>query len=342
MVAKNELAVNLDAAASTAVAETADVDVDMEVEGVGLESDMEVPDTDFWSNGEDDDQVSSEDDGEEVSEDSAPEAGQPRTIKYVADGKEVEVDLEEAKKRLSLYEGSRKAFSEATTLKKRAEKLTKERDELKTNWDKLETLKHDHEKLWKAITGNDFQSFLDQEVAKRSEYLEASPAEQAAIDRERAALRATKQAELERAQLERERKKAEEDRYSADKTQLNVKLQQEFSKYQFPDVDAEMSNRLKKMVWRNAIADIKEYKETYGKLTDKMISKAFSDNATAITQTYEKQVENGVKQATEKKKKVAKEKAQIASSRNYKDLVSEDLVKKNPLDLFHAFGGKKR
>lgn len=345
MSSQNELAVSpeeMAAAASAMVSEDAAIETVVNNEPAPeLQETVEVEDpAGFWDN---DDLVATEAAGtdeqsaaSEVSQDSAS-----GTITFKAHGKDVTLTVDEAKKRLSLSEGGRQAFSDLDKTKKQAKALETEVEGLKPykqSWERLESIKHDKAKVYQVITGESFDDFVNAEIARRETYAAASPEQREALD-----LRA--EIERDRADRAHERKlreKEDTDRdqrdFNSEKRELSMKMEREFAKYLPKSGDPQVDARMRKMLWRNAAAELKEYHTQGIEISEKAISRAFKDTAGALNLHQEQAVAAKVKEVTASKKQAAKEKAQIASTRNYSDgKISKDLVKKNPLDVFRHF-----
>lgn len=327
-MAQNELAPSMDELSQSFRQELSTQPV---VEAPEPEPEVEVEASSFW----DDEPQSTELEPEQV-EESLPEG----TITYKADGEVLSATMEEAQKALSLAKGARKAFSDRARLKKRLQEIEKTARELETykkTWDDLEAIRDNPALLYETITGQPFSTFIEQEMERRRVYNEASPAERHAMDREDEALKLRRELEKERRERESVTKRIEQREYETEKTQLSQQMQREFLKHELPPTDnPQIATKLRKMLWRDAISDIKEYIADGYKLNDAMIRKAFKDSAAAITAFYSSEVEKGVVKQTELKKAAAREKAQVASTKNYKPVIDKKLASMNPLDLFHA------
>jgi hypothetical protein len=319
-----------------------------------LEETIEVEDSSFWNEGADQEQrLDSEPqdiDGEEVSSDSDIPLNSEGIISYKANGKEVSVDIstEEGRadlaKKLALLDGARKAFSDKNKLRqqvKALEERANQGNQYKESWDKLEALKDNPERLYEVITGQSFSDMMAKEYEKRSIYNNATEEERKIMDYEDRIRRMELQSEREQKRREDEIAKAEERNYTASKKETQTKLEREFFKYEFDNDSPATANKLKKILWRSALGDLQDYQREGYKMSDKLIQKAFNDNAKALQSFYGKEVAKGVKKVTEKKKADAKEKAQAASTRNYKKPDFGDLASKDPLSIFNAFRKNK-
>ena len=317
----------------------ADLSEDMSSE---LDSDIEV-ESDFWGDESEDSEGTQVEDSESEVEEGESDNGQFQTITYKANGKDVSIKLdaagiEQLKKQLPLVDGARKAFSDKARIEqqfKQEQEARKELEPYKAGWDKLEAMKSDPRKLLALITGEDYDAFIEAEIAKRERYAGASEHERRIMDKE---------AEFERRDREyKAKEKAEADKaervkeqtYELDKKDLSSRLEREHAKYDAPVTDDPVvANKIKKMLWTSAVADLKLYHQKYKTITPRMIEKAFGDNAAALQAAYNTTVDKRVQEASDKRKVEAKSKAQVAATRNYAPKTDKALEKLNPMDLF--------
>lgn len=278
-----------------------------------------------------------------VEDTDAPDDSQ--TITYRANGKDVKISREEAAKKLALVDGAKRAFDKQASLQKQLDAVKKEQDELvkyRETWEKLERIGKDHKRLYETLTGERFDDMLSREMQRKSAYQNASEDERRAMDSEERLRTLESQAQQDRSERDKRVKDAEEREFKAETKYMQTQLEREFFKYQFPDDKPNVSNQLKRMLWRSTVADLKDYDKQGHDVTPDLIKRAFRDNATALQSFYKTEVDKGVKQVTEQKKKDATEKAQLASTRNYSNTNVRDLAGKDPMSLFRAFqrGGK--
>jgi hypothetical protein len=310
------------------------------------EPEVDAHNSDFW--GESSDSEDSDSDASDSSSDAAedaPQPGQAGTIKYKANGEEKEATAEEAKKALELVSGARKAMTEASKVRKELAGIKKQNTELaeyKQVWDKLESIKDDKRQLVELITGQSYENFLDYELERREIYRDASPAEQRAMDAEDKLQRMEREIQKREEEKNRNSTEAETREYNADKKLVQGQLEREFALHDFPSDNPQVSNRLKKMLWRDAVADLKVYHSEYGKITQKMISKAFGDSANALKYLYSNSVDKAVNKQSAEKKVEATQKAQAASTKNYRPEVKDEWKKMNPMDLFRSAVQKRK
>ena len=97
-----------------------------------------------------------------------------------------------------------------------------------------------------------------------------------------------------------------------------------------------MDNRLRKMIWRSSISDLKEMRTVGQDPSPQLIRKIFTENATAVIGSYQSKVDSKVQEAIADKKATASQKAQEASTVNY-DVDSRELGSLDPLALFNKF-----
>ena len=300
----------------------------------------------FWGEGENPEESGTE---EPVEGATIPD-NLSQILRYKANGEEVELDLStedgrtKAVDALSRQEGMNKAFSDSAKAKKRANKLQAQIDELskyRESWDKLEDLKHDRQRLLEFVTGEDYNEFMNRELGRKNAYETGSEEERRTMDYEDRMQAMEAEMRRDKDSRDRDVQKAQELRQEADYEKYNMWSQTELSKYvdQIPDSNPVRANKLKKALWRESIADVKSYYNKYGKITNKMVAKAFKDNADAMLGLYDTEVQTGVEKAIENKKVQAKEKAQVAASRNYDSgrLNTTDFGGMDPTKIFEKF-----
>lgn len=346
MSKQNELEVTADdmKAAAVEVVEDAAADSVIESSETGSPLEATIRDEDipqpFWENGEVDDVAqpeAKEKTGAQAKDDVSKNDGS-RTISYKANGKEVKISEAEAAKKLALVDGARKAFSEKNRLEKKSQEQATEIQKLaeyKDTWQKLEALKDDPRRLYEVISGESYDTFRKREAERWAAYQEASPEQQRAMDAEERMKSLENQIRRDREASEARLKEAETKEFATEQKHLNSKLEREFFKYQFPEDNAQQSNRLKQMLWVGTLADIKKLHKAGYEVSDALIARTFKENASALQAFYKKSVDKGVAEVTAKKKQEATEKAQLASTRNYADAPSAELTKLDPLTLFN-------
>ncbi len=317
---------------------------------ISLEADIELPENPFWGeegSDQEDAEAPDSDDSEPDAESDVSEDGHSQTIKYKANGEDVELTLEEAQKRLAMTDPKvvRKAFTDRTKLRKENEKLASENKELaeyRETWNKLEAVKDDEQKLYEMITGKSFEDFERNAAERKQLFEEASPEEQRAMRAEDRLRQLENKSVAEQKGRDKERTDADKKLFQAEKVQLQGQLEREYHKHAtFDEKNPQVANRLKKMLWRNAVADLKDYHESYGKLTSKMVKKAFSDNSAALAAFRGNAEAATVTETATQKKAAAKTKAEEASTRNYSS-PNMDMKGLKPEEYFYKFIKRNR
>jgi hypothetical protein len=309
-----------------------------EHEGLGVESQLiDDGDIDIKSTWADDD----EEPGKPLVSKDNPSEKPLQTIKFKANGEDIELSLEEAQKRLSLAEGARQALNDRAKLKKEVTNLKKQSEELsryKDTWEKLESVKHDRKQLLELITGESYDELIEREAEKRQIHQYGSPEQKQLLDYAERVQKLERERELENGKRESQIKQAEQSKFDAEAQRVQTAMEREFYKHQLPeDLDPSAQNKLKAMLWKQSAADLKEYYNKYGKITNKMVEKAFADNANVMLRSNNKVVEKKVAEIRDTQKQAAKEKAQIASVKNSENTVDAKLANMNPNQLFDFF-----
>ena len=327
----------------------------IEPDSPNLEETVDVPDSEFWDEVPSKSTSVAKADGKSKSEANDEEVPQSNDgiIKYKANGQEVSLNVNELlknpesrselAKKLALVDGARKAFSDKNQLRQKVKELeakASEGNQFKEAWDKLESLKDNRAELYKAITGEDWDSMLEREVEKRSIYANASEDDRKIMDYEER-IRKFEMAQAKEAdRRKKELEQTEQRKYEADRQELNNVMQKEFFKYEFDEgSNPAVANKLRNMLWRNSLADVQDYIKQGYKFSDKMVHKAFKDNASALQAFYKTSVNKATKEAVESKKSEAGAKAAAAATKNYNNNNNEfeKLASKDPLSIFQAF-----
>lgn len=356
----DELSVDMESMAAQAAEQlSTDTAVEAEINSsespAELESNIDPELGGFWDEGDELDLASNDGEASDTDaegiEDNVPRQG---IISYKANGKEVKLnlnnpeDVEKLTKDLALVDGARKAFSDKNRLRQKLKQIESSQGDLqqyKDSWDKLEAIKDDPAELYRVLTGESFDEMIERESEKRAIYRNASDEDRKIMDYEDRIRRMEMAQEREARRREKELELAEQTKYEAEKTTFNNQLQKEFFKYEFDeDVSPAAANKLKKMLWRNSVADIQDYIKQGYKFSDRMVNKAFKDNASALQAFYKTSVKKTAKAETEEAKSTASQKAEAAATKNYRQPLSgvEDLVDKDPLSIFKAFRKGRR
>jgi hypothetical protein len=319
--------------AEVALSESGDLELP---EYARIESDIEVPST--WAN--------------EVPETKkvvveSQEAPKPsETIKFKANGEEIEISLEEAKQKLSLVEGSRQALQDRAKLSKELKELRKQAQELaeyKDTWEKLEAVKHDRKQLLELITGESYDDVVAREAERRELYRNGTDEQKQLLEYAERVQRLEREREVDQKRRDTEMTRIEQAKFDAERDRVKTAMEREYFKHKLPEgLDPAAQKKLGAMVWQQSVADLKSYYNQYGKITNKMVEKAFADNASLLTHSVAKSADKHASVVSEERKKQAVEKAQIASTRNYDSGDLSKLTGMNPNQLFDFFKkGKK-
>lgn len=276
-----------------------------------------------------------------VSKQDIPADKPSQTIKFKANGKDMELSVEEAQRRLSLAEGARQALQDRAKLRKENETIRKQAEELtkyKETWDKLESVKHDRRQLLELITGESYDDLIAQEAEKREIHLYGTDEQKQLLEYSEKVQRLEREKELENGRREKAAQQVDKANYDAEQTRLKTAMEKEFGKYKLPEgLDPTAQTKLSKMLWKQSVDDLKSYHSQYGKITGKMVEKAFQDNANILLNSHKEQVDKKVAEIRQTEKSTAKEQAQLASLKNSDDQGLSQLSRLNPNQLFDLF-----
>lgn len=322
-----------------------------EINSAVSEVEVDVPASDFWDNNEE--QAVAE---PELQAEASPESqdvsveDDSQTITYKANGQELKVTLDEAKKKLAMAEGGAQAFTKLAQANKRLKELESRVPELEKQAElinKLEEIKHDPQALLQLITGQDYNAFLDEQVRRREILKTGTESEKAALEK------ADRLAALERklavqAERQQQLEEAEQSRaYSSEKEQLKSMLNAEYFKHQFK-LDSEVdSNDLNEMLWQQGQQQMQRYVKKYqdhpkfDELLPKMAEKSFQDVAGKLKRLTAGQVQAKVDEAIAKKKQKAAEQVQVASARQVSGVSAEDFKGMGVREIADKLLGKK-
>ena len=321
--------------------------------GQEFESDLEIESSGFWENEnaptdkeESEEAESTEENEESEDETDASEAGQPKTIKYKANGEELEASIEDAQKALALQTAARQALTNQGEMKKKVRDLETAKQELskyQESWQKLEDLRDDPDKLMEILFNKPIKELRKQIAEEYLAYEDASPEMRSVLDHKRELEEMKRDYKRQQAEAEKHKQDLDSRNYRAEKTELKNGIETEFGKYEFGDIEPDVAGGLREMLWDASISTLKRYNQKYGTINQKMIK-------TAIQQNYEKLMAGRTKaiaKVEQQNKAVhqqdAKRKAQEVATQNYKgkNKVTQDMLKQDPMSLFNNFFRKR-
>lgn len=342
-------------------------------ESLSEEASIDVPGSSFWGDNESEEpQAEPEEPVMEAAAetDDIPENSDDQIIKVKAYGKEIELGMEDAAKRLgvdkdvlsqlpreavssalSKIEGANKAFKKAADVNKRLKDLESKYQAAEQKaklLDKLEEVKHDWKAIVQIATGKDPEQFLAEAMKKQRILETGTEQEKAQLEREERVAELERKLQLQ-AEKQKEIEEAEKSRsYNSEKEQLKSLLESEFHKHKF-ELDNEVdSNDVNELLWQQSQARMKQYVKKYqdhpkfNELLPKMAQKSFDDVASKLKRLTTAQVQAKVDQAIQNKKKQAAEKAAVtASSRPSQDLKASDFKGLGVREMADRLLGKK-
>lgn len=267
------------------------------------------------------------------------------TLTYTANGKEFSATLEDAKKALSMMKGARRAFSDRAKLKREVASLKKDAEDgaqFKKYWEEIMAKSKNPKEAWEALTGQSFDQVLENELQRRQLYANATDEQKQMFEYEDRFNEM--QSKLTRFEDEAARKQRELSEKASDarKQHLSGLMEPVFfehsEKFESMGLSKAELNDVNDMLWNKSIRDMKKAINAGYKPNRAVVKKIFDRNARILLRDNKDQVDQGVKQELARKREDAKTKAQVASTQNYSGpLNMNDLVKKNPKDLFELF-----
>lgn len=319
-----------------------------------IQSDLEVPESNFWDNvSKEEPQLESE--VEESAEEPVIEANNVpeeslQTITYKANGEELEISLDEARKKLAMAEGGAKAFTKLAKANKELAKLKAEQSQLADKaalLDKLESVKHDWRQILQIATGQDPDQFLQEVMRKNNILQHGSEAEKAQLEKEERLAQLERKLQAQQQKQEELERQEQERNYSSEKSNLKNMLEGEFFKHKFDlgnDLD---SNDVNEMLWQQGQRRMTQYVKKYQdhpkfkELLPKMAQKSFADVAGKLQRLTTGQVQAEVEKAITQKKQKAAEKAAVASTRRIQEPNIDNFRGKGIRDIADMLVGKK-
>ena len=285
-----------------------------------LESDIDVPNT-FWDSTSVADEPRSP---SEVKLDLDVPA-ERQTIKFKANGEEIELSYEDAAKRLAMAEGGARAFTQLAQANKRVKELESSSADMRHKadlMDKLESLRHDPKKLLEIVTGQDADTYLADQVRKYNIRESGDAREIAQLEKEERFAQLERQLQMQE-ERQQELETKEEARFmSSEKTRLKGLMDGEFFKHQFKMENPLDSNDMNEMLYQDSHKLMAKYVRKYQdhpkfqELLPKIAQKSFEDTASKLTRLTTGSVQNKVDQAIKDKKAVAAERAGVAATRH--------------------------
>ncbi len=315
--------------AVAAMMETENINAEVsDVEIAGIESDIDVPSSSFWDNTSEGSEETEPQLDAEAPDTAEPDVSAEQTIKFKANGEEVEISMADAIKQLSMAEGSRQAFSKLDKANKRVEELEQSLPDLQRKaemLDKLDSVKHDWKQIIKIATGQDADAFMADAMRKQGIIDGGDDAQIASLKREE------RMAELERElYMQQERQKNVETRETerlavAQKAELKGLLDAEFHKHQIETGNDIDSNAANDMLYNEGKRRFGQYVKKYQdhaqikQLIPRMAAKAFDEVAGEMKRLSAGTVQSQLDKAISDKKAKAAELAGIASTRRATD-----------------------
>lgn len=316
--------------------------------------DFEAPEAAFWgdeSSKELDKSIAAKEGQATAKPAAATEAAKAAAaaIAYKSNGKEKVLDLskpetiEEIKRKLAIADGKEKAFDTAAQYKQQMQAMEaelKQAREAAQLWDKVEALRYDRAKLIELFTGQKYDEFIQDEVAKHNIKTMGTEEEKRLLEQQER-IRALEerlklgeeQGKKQAAEAEKKRQAAEVAKSEAQQEWLKTNIEREY----FRHTDGIQDDSVKELVYQKSILDIKKMYKEYGKVTNKMVEKAFTDNAKRLKAFHEQTVDANTSKALDSKRQAASVAAEAASTKNYEDDVEmSNLANLPPDKLFKA------
>lgn len=323
-------------------ADGADTDTATEEQASPLDSDAEIP---SWE-----DQQSDEEEADLDADTPQAKRKQPQAVRqYKANGKTHDVDHSDTKRvdeLITLGLGARQVFSERDKLRKEQAAKDAELAEVrkyKGLWDKLEASKGDHDALYEKIFGKKFDEATAERRKWSDDYDAASPAERRVMDMQKQMEAQQRAWSDKQKQVEEAEKTVAQRAEEAQRREVKASLLPDFHKHEFsqkikdPETAAEMNAAL----WRLTVGNLRKQFGTMDELDPEAVRREFAKVAKMLGGNATEQAKAEVAKVTEEKKQVSKQKAQVASTRNYAGSgeTAKLAKEKDPVKLFRKMFG---
>lgn len=288
----------------------------------------------------------------EVAEEPKEDVPADQIIRFKANGEEVEMTLEEAKKQLSMAQGAQKAFNKLDRANKKVKELEAKQQELAEKaalLDKLEEVKHDWKAVLQIATGQDPEQFLAEVMRKQTIRETGTEAERAQLEKEERLAQLERQLEAQRQKQEQLEKLDQERAYGAEKAELKSMLESEFFKNQFKLEDQEDTDYINETLWQRGQKRMQQYVKKYQDhpkfktLLPKIVQKSFEEEAQRLKRVTTGSVQAKVEEAIKNKKQKAAEQAAVASTRQLKQPDADKFKNaKSVREIAEALTGSKK
>jgi hypothetical protein len=266
--------------------------------------------------------------------------------KFQSDGKEVELhpikDAEEIKRRLGMYEGGKRAFSEAARYKKsdrekerRIEALEKKVEIV----DRLEQYRDDPESAFEIFTGKSLDELVEAKARRMVKYAEADEGERKTMDAEDANARTKREME----KLQRETERSAKEAKDREERTRQIELQTLGKPHFFAVLkklgikDPAERQEAGDILWNRAFDRVYDRVKHPSEITESMIKKELIAVGKVMGLTRTRQTRAQVDQEVKNRKETARKKAGVAAARNYRkpnaDAKYENM---NPQEAFYA------
>lgn len=346
---KSQIAKEIEALAAQPQADA----VDGINESIIQEPDIEVPISDFWDNKpKAEEEVAEEAPTLAVEEEEAASDVSPgETITFKANGQDVELTLDEARKRLAMAEGGAQAFTKLAQANKKVKELESSLPDLQKKaelLDKLEEVKHDWKAVLQIATGQDPEQFMAEAMRKQRILETGSDAEKVQLEKEERLAQLERQLEAQRERQEEIEKRESDRLYKSEKDGLKSLLEGEFFKHKF-ELESELdSNDVNEMLWAQGQRRMTEYVKKYQDhpkfkdLLPKMAQKSFEDVAGKLNRLTTGSVQAKVDEAIKAKKQKAAEQAAVSSTRRISGINADDFTGLGIREIADKLAGKKK
>lgn len=276
----------------------------------------------------------------------APSESQDLEFEYTVGGQTYKATKAQALKALELQRGARQAFSERAKLKRELKKIqqqAEENAEFRERWKEV-LADPSYKAVFEKLTGQSFDTVLNQEIERRNLLQRATPEERKILEYDQQMQSMKSQLDQFRSQAEQREKELAEKSFKAEvnlfQSEMSPIMEKAFES--LAHSNPEIENTRWEMLWGKTIRDLKYYANEGYDVNKTLINQVAKRNAKAMSADIATKVDQGVEQIMEQKRSDAQNRAHKASTQNYTapSLSAQEAVALNPLDLFKRMTGR--
>jgi hypothetical protein len=290
-----------------------------------------------------------------IDENPSSDVADPLTITTKVNGKEEIIDLrnpetqEKLKQIWSLEKAARQAISDKGRLGKELKELKKQLEENKLDDNTkniikiLHAQKGDIRSLFQTLTGNDFDSYVEEAINRKKAFEGMSESERALYNmKEKLEQQDYKLSKFQTEIEEKNKAIADKEASIAQKEMFNL-IAPVFEEHAviFDGLPEATENSFRKALWRDTLDLLSRVEARGEKLTQKLIKKAVASKAKVFSNAIANKAVQETETIINDKKETAKKNLALAAKEGTSNLSMKDLKNKGAMELFRIMTGGK-